>query len=68
MRMLKEDEPLMLIVSPMCGPFSQLQSLFNYPKQEYEYVERKLTDAMEHVKFSFEMCIEQYAKGRLFLF
>ena len=65
---LKQDEPLMLIVSPMCGPFSQLQSLFNYPKQEHEHVERQLKDAMEHVKFSLEMCLEQYTKGRLFMF
>ena len=68
MRKLKQDEPLMLIVSPMCGAFSQLQSLFNYPKQEHEHVERQLKDAMEHVKFSLEMCLEQYVKGRLFLF
>ena len=33
--MLKRDKPLMLIVNPMCGPFSALQSLFNYPKQEH---------------------------------
>jgi hypothetical protein len=33
----------------MCGPFSQLQWLFNYPKQEHEQVEGKLKDAIEHV-------------------
>ena len=65
---LKQDEPMMLIVSPMCGPFSALQSLFNYPKQEYEQVRGKLRDAMEHVKFCLELCLEQYVQGRLFLF
>ena len=68
MHKLKEGEPLMLIVSPMCEPFSELQSLLNYPKQENERVERHLKDAMEHVKLSLEMCLEQYVKGRLFMF
>ena len=31
-------------------------------------MEGNLKDAMEHVKFSLEMFLEQYAKGPLFLF
>ena len=65
---LAEDEPVMLIVSPMCGPFSTLQSVFNYPKLPESEVESKLLDAMEHVRFCLEICLEQYRNGRLFVF
>ena len=65
---LDEDEPMMLIVSPMCGPFSALQSVFNYPKLPEAEVESKLKDAMEHVRFCLELCLEQYRCGRLFIF
>ena len=67
-RKLKTDEPMMLIMSPMCGPFSQLQSLFNYPKMKKADVKAKLLDAMAHVKFCSELCLEQYVNGRLFIF
>ena len=58
----------MLIVSPMCGPFSALQSLFNYPKLKRADVKERLTDAMVHVKFCLEMFLEQHVNGRLFIF
>ena len=58
----------MLIVSPMCGPFSASPSLFNYPKLKRADVKERLTDAMVHVKFCLEMCLEQHVNGRLFIF
>ena len=58
----------MLLVSPMCGPFFEFQSLFNYPKQEYEDVKEKLRDAMTHVTFCLGLCLEHYVNGRLFVF
>ena len=68
LKKVKEDEPMMVAVSPMCGPFSALQSVFNYPKMKDKDVETKLLDAMEHVRFSLLLCLEQYRNGRLFLF
>ena len=36
LKKVRDDKPFMLITSPMCGPFSGLQSLFNYPKQDHK--------------------------------
>ena len=58
----------MLITCPMCGPFSALQSLFNYPRMKTAEVKRKLSEAMLHVQFCMELCQEQHANGRLFVF
>ena len=68
LRKVKEDKPFMLIVSPMCGPFSALQSLLNYPKLKRADVKERLTDAMIQVRFCLEMCFEQHVNGRLFIF
>ena len=65
--MISEDRPAMLIVCPMCGPFSQLNELFNYPKLTNEEVAGKLKAALEHLKFAAELCIQQYEAGRMFL-
>ena len=35
-KQVRQDKPFMLITSPMCGPFSALQSLFNYPRMNTE--------------------------------
>ena len=64
---LKADEPFMLIASPMCGPFSELQSLFNYPGMNAADVKQKLENGLEHIKFCIELCIEQHQHGRAFL-
>ena len=45
-RKLAHDKPLLVIVSPMCGPFSQLQDAFNYPKMPQRDVEKKLRAGM----------------------
>ena len=58
----------MLIASPMCGPFSVLQSLFNYQKMAHEEFKGKVNSAMIHVQFCVQLCHEQHANGRLFAF
>ena len=67
-RMIDADKPMMLIACPMCGPFSQLQQVFNYPGMPEDEVREKLRAALEHLKFAAEMCIKQHDAGRLFLF
>ena len=32
---IRDDKPFMLITSPICGPFSALHSLFNFPKMNH---------------------------------
>ena len=68
MRKVKEDEPFMLISSPMCGPFSVLNASFNYPKMTTEEVTEKLKAAAEPIRFTLELCLEQHKQGRMFLF
>ena len=67
-KMLDRDQPMMLIVCPMCGPFSKLQEVFNYPKMAKADVEEKLKAALQHLRFAIELCIRQRDAGRLFLF
>ena len=67
-KMLKTDKPMMLIMSPMCGPFSKLQELFNYPHQDRSEVEEKIKEALIHLRFTVELCLMQHEAGRLFLF
>ncbi len=64
---LDQDRPFMLIVCPMCGPFSSAQN-FNYINMTEADVKEKLAKALEHVKFAVELCMRQHAAGRLFLF
>ena len=67
-RLVETDKPFMLIMSPMCGPFSKLQEVFNYPKMERSAVESKIGEALEHLRFTAELCAMQHEAGRLFLF
>ena len=68
MAKVKEDQPYMLVCSPMCGPFSELNELFNYPGMDKDVVKQKLKDGLEHVHFCLELCLEQYRQGRAFMF
>ena len=65
---IRADKPFMLSTSPMCWPFSALQGFFNYPKMNHAEVKRKLSEAMLHVQFCMQLCHEQHANGRLFVF
>ena len=66
-KMLDASKPFMLIVSPMCGPFSAIQNL-NYIQMQKDDVKTKLTAAMTHIKFCIDLCLKQHLDGRLFLF
>ena len=67
LKMVEESRPFMLILCPMCGPFSTLQS-FGFGKLSEDEQLRRMADAMIHIKFAVELCLKQYAGGRLFLF
>ena len=64
---VEEEKPLMTIVCPMCGPFSALMN-WNYAKKSEDETKAILKAAMEHLKFAMEICLIQYAAGRMFLF
>ena len=61
------DKPFMLILCPMCGPFSSAQN-FNYINMSEQDVKDKMAKAMEHIKFAVELCVMQINAGRLFMF
>ena len=65
--MISKDKPLLLVVCPMCGPFSSMNNL-NYGKMDSADAKEKLENAMEHVKFALDLCMQQYSAGRLFMF
>ena len=67
MELLERDKPLLLVVCPMCGPFSSIND-FNYTKMNDEEVRDKLQDAMMHMRFALTMCLQQFLAGRLFMF
>ena len=62
-----KEQPELLVVSPVCVPFSKLQGL-NFSKMHVEQVEDRLEEGMKHLKFAMEMCRRQAALGRLFTF
>ena len=64
---LDQEKPFMLVLCPMCGPFSTLQN-FNYARMESDEIMRKVSDALIHIKFAVELCISQHMAGRLFMF
>lgn len=63
----EREQPEMLVLSPMCGPFSQLQGL-NYSKMRPDDAESKLREGITHLKFSMTLCKMQSDKTRLFIF
>ena len=66
--MLERDGPALLVVCHMCGAFSILQELFNYPTMSEQEVKAKLDEGLDHLRFAVEPCIRQHNAGRMFLF
>ena len=64
-KMVVSDKPFMLIGSPPCTAFSQLQGL-NNPKRDPEIVAKELAQAHAHILFCFEMYEIQRRSGRYF--
>jgi len=60
---VREKEPKLLIGSPMCRMFSQLQALSPWTKEKQE----RWFEAVEHVKFVVALYRLQMRAGRLFL-
>ena len=67
LELLERDQPLLVLVSPMCGAFSAMNNI-NYSRMRLKDIHTKLKAAMQHVRFALELCVRQYDAGRLFLF
>ena len=65
-KMVVDGKPFMLIGSPPCTAFSQLQGL-NKSKRDPEIVRRELASACAHIAFCFELYEIQRRAGRFFM-
>ena len=65
---LDRDKPFLLVASPMCKAFSRLIAFSKYQKMEHAEVVKSIQEAIQHLKFSLELCLRQHAAGRLFVF
>ena len=67
MQWVKQKAALLLIVSPMCGPFSQMQTA-NFTRMSDEEIRQKVSEGMGHLKFAMQLCRIQERSGLYFLF
>ena len=65
--MLRRDALELLVACPMCGPFSTWMAI-NYSRTSEEKVRKALNEALDHLKFSLELCYDQHKAERLFVF
>ena len=59
---------MMLILSPPCTAFSELQRLWNYKKMTKEAVERQWEQGMVFLRHAMQCATLQHAAGRRFVF
>lgn len=64
---IEKQKPQTLVISPPCGPFSQLQRLCK-DKGDTQEKQRKLTEARVLLGFAMELCRLQHQAGRIFIF
>ena len=65
-KMVVESKPFMLVGSPPCTAFSQIQGLNNY-RRDPEVVKKEMAAACAHIVFCFEMYEIQRRAGRYFM-
>lgn len=65
-RKVVNDEPLLLVGSPMCTAFSAMNNI-NYSKMSREEVEHRMNYGRKHVKFCAQLYALQWKAGRYFL-
>lgn len=65
-QLVRSSRPLLLVGSPMCTWFSQLQA-FNQRHMDPREFRRNMDRARAHLKFVFELYQEQLQAGRYFL-
>eukprot|EP00435_Cladocopium_sp_Y103_P059905 s740_g21.t1 len=63
---LQEEEPELVVCSPPCGPFCQIQSL-NFPKMATERVMRIVGEGLQHLRTAARVCKRQHLKGKFFV-
>ena len=59
-----EEEPALLVTSPICTPFSVMMRWCGIDPDKFE---EKLAEGRRHLSISMEGCKKQHLAGRLFL-
>ena len=65
--LLRQQQPYMLIGSPMCRAFSTWQALNRAKSSDKAAIDRSYAEAVVHIRFVCELYAEQVAGGRYFL-
>ena len=65
-RKVLTDQPTLLIGSPMCTAFSQMNNV-NYPKMDPYEVERRIAHGRKHLEFCTKLYDLQWRVGRYFI-
>ncbi len=63
---IRKEKPLLLIGSPMCTAFSQLQNL-SRDKGNVEQNKLSLANGIKHIRFCIQLYWDQHKHGRYFL-
>ena len=63
---VKNDKLAMVVVCPPCGPFSSWMNV-NFTSKSDKEVQEILWEAMRHLSFAVELCLEQAGNGRFYL-
>ena len=65
--LVKSKCSLLLVVSPMCAAFSQIQRL-NFPHMAADKVKQVMAHGLRHLEFCVHLCKLQHDQGMYFLF
>ena len=65
-RRIKEEDPFVLIGSPMCTLFSQMMRV-NWARMTTEEKTLRLADARAHLSFVCELYLSQHRRGRYYV-
>ena len=64
---IQKHGPEVLMVSPPCGPFSQIKRISKF-KENAASRERKLIEGRVLLQFAMELCELQHSRGKIFIF
>jgi len=67
-RCINEFKPLMIMLSPPCTMFSQMQNLWNVKKMEENQYQARMKEARCHIDYSMQLAMLQYSASRYFAF
>ena len=67
MHLIAEGKPYMIVLSPMCTAFSQIQAI-NKGRRDPAVVRRELDEAKDHIRWVMKICAIQARANRYFVF